>query len=257
MLTRRRGLAALTAAAVLATAGPAAAQAVEWTPVAPENLLVIETGKGRILIEMRPDLAPAHVERVRELAREGYYDGALFYRVIDGFMAQGGDRSVTGSFTSDKPNVKAEFTVAGVPAGVDWLGATPLRRLSDGTTFARFCAGAASFAHYDDADSANSQFFLMRAANDWLERKFTVWGRVVVGQDVVRALNVGEPPASPDVMTRVRVAADLTDGERPTVEIADTAGAGFRREVERARKAAEAAGRPFSPCDVEAPARVR
>jgi len=253
----RRGFAGLVGALALAHAGGAAAQAAPMKAVAPENLLVIDTGKGRILIEMRPDLAPGHVARVRELAREGYYDGALFYRVLDGYMAQGGDRSVTGSFTSDKPNLKGEFTVAGAPAAVEWLGASPLRRTSDGTTFARFCAGTASFAHYDDPDTANSQFFLMRGANDWLERKFTVWGRVVVGLDVVRALNVGEPPANPDLMTRVRVAADLPEAERPTVEIADTASTGFAREVEKARKAREKAGQPFSLCDVEVAARVR
>ena len=245
------------AAAVLMTLAPPPAQAVEFKPVAPENLLVIDTTKGRILIEMRPDAAPLHVERVRELAREGYYDGALFYRVIDNYMAQGGDRSPTGRFTSDKPNLKAEFTIPAAPADVEWLGASPLKRNADGIAYGRFCAGTASFAHYEDPDTANSQFFLMRAASDFLERKFTVWGRVVVGLDVVRRLNVGEPPANPDVMTRVRAAADLPEAERPTVEIADTSSPGFRREVEKARKAAEKAGRPFSLCDVETPVRVR
>ena len=248
-------VAALSLLASAASAAPA--PAVEWKPVAPENLLVIDTAKGRILIEMRPDAAPLHVERVRELSREGYYDGALFYRVIDNFMAQGGDRSPVGSFTSDKPNLKAEFTVPTAPAYVEWLGASPLKRNADGVAYGRFCAGTASFAHYDDPDTANSQFFLMRQPSDFLERKFTVWGRVVVGLEVVRALNVGEPPASPDVMTRVRVAADLPETERPSVEIADTAGPAFRKTVEAARKTAERTGRPFNLCDVAVPARAR
>lgn len=246
------------AAIVLAFApAPAATAAVEWKPLDPESVLVIETGKGRILIEMRADLAPGHVARVKELAREGYYDGALFYRVIDNYMAQGGDRSATGSFTSTKPDLAAEFTAPAAVGSAEWLGASPLKRGVDGVAYARFCTGTASFAHYEQPDTANSQVFLMRTANDWLERKFTVWGRVVVGQEVVKALNVGEPPAQPDVMTRVRVAADIPDGERPKVEVADTAGAAFKREVERVRKARDKTGQPFSLCDVEVPARVR
>ncbi|MBX7248100.1 MAG: peptidylprolyl isomerase [Caulobacteraceae bacterium] len=253
--------AALTAAAVLALAPAVRAAppppAVSWITIAPQDLLVIETGRGRILIELRPDLAPRHVARVRELAREGWYDGSQFYRVVDRFMAQGGAKSVAGPFDSDKPNLKGEFTVAGVPATTDWLGASPLRRLSDGTTFARFCPGTASFAHYDDPDTANAQFFLMREAGDSLEKTFTVWGRVVAGLDIVRGLEPGQPPAAPVVITRVRVAADLAEAERPTVEIADTASPGFRAMVEVRRKAAEKAYRPFSLCDVEIAARVR
>lgn len=249
--------AALLTAPVAADAAPAAPPAATWTTIAPENLLVIETAKGKIYIELRPDLAPLNVARVRELSREGWYDGSLFYRVIDTFMAQGGARTVTGPYDSPKRNVKGEFTVSGLAPTVEWAGASPLRRLSDGTTFGRFCAGTASFAHYDDPDSANAQFFLMRQPADSLERTFTVWGRVVVGMDVVRALAVGEPPARPDVMTRVRVAADLPQAERPTVEIVDTAGAAFRAQVQAAREAANKAYRPFSLCDVTVDARVR
>lgn len=235
------------------TTAPPAPAAVEWRAIPADDLLVIETGKGRILVEMRPDLAPAHVARVRELAREGYYDGALFYRVIDNYMAQGGDRSVNDAFTSDKPDLKAEFALKGGADGTGWLGASPLTRLSDGRTVARFCAGTAAFAHYADPDTANSQFFLMRAPAPFLEGQFTVWGRVVSGQEVVRVLNVGEPPAQPDVMTRVRVAADLPARERPAVEIADTAGRAFQAGVEQLRKARGAA---FTACDVAVVARV-
>lgn len=258
MSLRALALAAvLLAAPTAALAGPPAQPAVEWKVIAPENLLVIETAKGKIYIELRPDLAPLNVARVRELSREGWYDGSLFYRVIDTFMAQGGARTVTGPYDSPKRNVKGEFTVSGLAPTVEWAGASPLRRLADGTTFGRFCAGTASFAHYEDPDSANAQFFIMRQPADSLERTFTVWGRVVVGMDVVRALAVGEPPARPDVMTRVRVAADLPEGQRPTVEIADTAGAAFKLDVADAREAANKAYRPFSLCDVKVEARVR
>lgn len=264
MTLLRRGLAGLAAgiavtlgAVAPAPAAPAAPAAVAWKAIAPEDLLVIETAKGRIYIELRPDLAPRSVARVRELAREGWYDGSLFYRVIDQFMAQGGARTPTGPYDSDKPNVKGEFIVEGVAPTVEWAGASPLRRLTDGTTFGRFCAGTASFAHYDDPDTANAQFFLMRQPADSLERTFTVWGRVVVGMDVVQALAVGEPPARPDVMTRVRVAADLPEAERPTVDVVDTAGAAFKARVQAARTAANKAYRPFSLCDVTVDARVR
>jgi peptidylprolyl isomerase len=247
----------LAAALALAATAQAAAPDYGFKPVAPENLWVIETGKGRILIELRPDLAPNHVARIRELTREGYYDGALFYRVINHYFAQGGARSATGPFESARPNVKAEFTVTGLPASVEWLGASPLNRTEDGTAFARFCPGTAAFPHYDDPDSANSQFHLMREAGPSLEHKYTVFGRVVVGLDVVRALNVGEPPASPDLMVRVRVAADIPQAERPAVEVADTAGAAFRRDIEKLRKQRDKARLPFSLCDVPVPARVR
>ncbi len=247
----------MAAAVLLLVQAAPAATAAEWTVVDPDNLLVIDTAKGRILVEMRPDAAPAHVDRVRDLAREGWYDGSLFYRVIDNYMAQGGARTATGPYESDKPNLKAEFTVQGVEPGVDWLGASPLRRLADGATVARFCPGTASFAHYDDPDSANAQFFLMRAPSDYLEGKFTVWGRVVVGLDVVRALEVGQPPASPDVIARVRVASDIPAAERPTVEVADTGGPAFQRQIELTRKAHEKSRQPFSLCDVPVAARVR
>lgn len=246
-----------TALALAAAAQAAPAPDYGFRPVAAENLLVVETARGRILIELRPDVAPRHVERIRELAREGYYDGALFYRVIGSYFAQGGARSVTGPFESSKPNLKAEFTVAGVDPAVEWLGPLPLHRSADGTTFARFCPGTAAFPHYDDPDSANSQFYLMRESGPSLERQYTVFGRVVVGLDVVRALAVGEPPADPDVMTRVRVAADLPEAERPAVEVADTAGAAFRRDIEKVRKDRDRARLPFSLCDVPVPARVR
>jgi peptidylprolyl isomerase len=250
-------LAALLAAAPAAVSARADPAAVEWKAVAPENLLVVETSKGRILIELRPDMAPLHVARVRELAREGWYDGSLFYRVIDNFMAQGGARSPGGPFDSPKPNLKAEFTFPGVAATTDWLGASPVAHLSDGSAYGRFCPGTASYAHYDDPDTANAQFFLMRQPSTALERTFTVWGRVVVGLDIVRSLAVGEPPAQPDRITRMRVAADLPAAQRPTLEIADTAGPVFRADVERQRVAAQKAYRPFSLCDVEVPARVR
>ena len=253
-----RTLAGLTSALLLASAAQAAPPPdYQWRAVEAENLLVVELARGKIYIELRPDLAPNHVARIRELAREGYYDGALFYRVIASYFAQGGARSVTGPFESSKPNLKAEFTVAGVDPAAEWLGPLPLKRDADGTTYARFCPGTAAFPHYDDPDSANSQIYLMRESGPSLERQYTVFGRVVVGLDVVRAIAPGEPPAVPDAMLKVRVASDIPASERPTVEVADASSAAFRKDVEKMRKQRDKALLPFSLCDVPLPARLR
>ena len=145
MMRAARTLAGLCAALLLtATAQAAPPPDYGFKAVAAENLWVIDTAKGRILVELRPDIAPGHVARIRELTREGYYDGALFYRVINHYFAQGGARAVAGPFTSAKPDLKAEFTVAGVDPAVEWLGSLPLKRKEDGTAFARFCPGTAA-----------------------------------------------------------------------------------------------------------------
>jgi peptidylprolyl isomerase len=149
----------------------------------PEDTLVIETSKGRVAIEMRPDLAPTHVARIKELARNGFYDGVVFHRVIDGFMAQTGDPTGTGTGGSGK-KLKAEFN------------AEPHTR------------GAVSMARAQSPDSADSQFFICFDDATFLDRQYTVWGRVIEGMENVDKINRGEPPANPDKMLRVRVASD-------------------------------------------------
>ena len=150
----------------------------------PENTLILETTKGRVVIELRPDLAPGHVERIKTLARKGFYNGLTFHRVIDGFMAQGGDPKGDGTGGSDLPDLKAEF---------NWL---PHVR------------GALSAARSDSPDSANSQFFLMLAPRLALDGKYTVYGRVISGMNFVDALNKGEPPAEPGRILQASIAAD-------------------------------------------------
>jgi peptidylprolyl isomerase len=150
----------------------------------PEDTLVIETSKGRVAIEMRPDLAPNHVARIKELARKGFYDGVVFHRVIDGFMAQTGDPTGTGTGGSGQ-KLRAEFN------------AEPHTR------------GAVSMARAQHPDSADSQFFICFDDATFLDRKYTVWGRVIEGMENVDKINRGEPPASPDKMLNVRVASDL------------------------------------------------
>jgi peptidylprolyl isomerase len=151
----------------------------------PENTLLVETTKGAFVIRLRPDLAPNHVARAKELARESFYDGTPFHRVIDGFMAQGGDPTGTGRGGSSKPDLAAEFT---------------------NTNYGRGTIGA---ARTDDPNSANSQFFICFQDCSFLNGDYTVWGEVVDGMNVVDALAKGEPPANPDTIVTVRVAADV------------------------------------------------
>ena len=149
----------------------------------PEDTLVIETTKGRVTVEMRPDLAPKHVARIKELARKGFYDGVVFHRVIDGFMAQTGDPTGSGMGGSGK-KLKAEFNKE------------PHTR------------GAVSMARSQSPDSADSQFFIVFDDASFLDNKYTVWGRVIDGMENVDKITRGEPPAKPDKMLTVRVAAD-------------------------------------------------
>lgn len=150
----------------------------------PENTLIMETSKGSVVIECLPDLAPGHVSHIKELAREGFYDGVVFHRVIDGFMAQGGDPTGTGTGGSSKPNLKAEFN------------AEPHVR------------GVCSMARSGHPDSANSQFFICFDDARFLDRQYTAWGRVIEGMDNVDQFERGEPVPNPDRIVTMKVAAD-------------------------------------------------
>ncbi|MCM0020613.1 MAG: peptidylprolyl isomerase [Tagaea sp.] len=163
---------------------PAAAQPA---PTDRENLLYIELDYGRVVIQLRPDIAPRHVARVKELARAGFYDGIVFHRVIEGFMAQTGDPTGTGTGGSGKGNVQAEFSR--VP-------------------FERGIVGA---ARSQSPNSADSQFFIMFRRNQGLDGQYTVWGQVIAGMEHVDRIRRGEPPRIPDRMRTVRVAADVRD----------------------------------------------
>jgi peptidylprolyl isomerase len=153
----------------------------------PENTLVIETTKGKVVIAMRPDLAPNHVAHIKKLAREGFYDGIVFHRVIDGFMAQTGDPTGTGTGSSKYPNLKQEFS------------AEPHVR------------GVASMARAQNPDSANSQFFIVFNDARFLDRQYTVWGKVIEGMENVDQIKRGEPVRDPDSMVSVKVAADIAE----------------------------------------------
>jgi peptidylprolyl isomerase len=149
-----------------------------------ENTLHLDLAKGRVVIELLPKLAPGHVARIKELAREGFYDGVVFHRVIEGFMAQGGDPTGTGTGGSKKPDLKAEFS------------REPHVR------------GICSMARSQNPNSANSQFFIVFDDAKFLDNQYTVWGRVTSGMELVDALKRGEPVSNPDKIVKMQVAAD-------------------------------------------------
>jgi peptidylprolyl isomerase len=260
----------LLAAALSGLAG--AAPAADWRSLDPDNSLVIETSRGRIIVEMRPDLAPLAVARIKLLAREHVYDGLLFHRVIDGFVDQTGNPNNHDGGGSAHPDLPPEFSFRTSPANValarqasdgveGFVGSTPVvgeapaARRSDGTlrAWGAYCAGVAGMGRQADPGSANSEIFFMRAPARRLDHDYTVWGRVVVGLDVVRAVAAGEPPAHPDRMLKVSVMADLPAAERPGLEIMDTRSTDFRVMIEAVRTAK---GADFSVCDVEVPVRA-
>lgn len=150
----------------------------------PENTLLLEVTHGPVVIELYPDLAPEHVNRIKELAREGFYDGIVFHRVIDGFMAQTGDPTGTGMGGSDKPDLKAEFSNA------------------------NHGRGACSMARSQNPNSANSQFFIVFDDAGFLNKQYTVWGQVIEGMENVDKIKRGEPVQDPDKIISMRVAAD-------------------------------------------------
>jgi cyclophilin family peptidyl-prolyl cis-trans isomerase len=150
----------------------------------PENTLIMETTKGKVVIGLRPDLASKHVERIKQLAREGFYDGIVFHRVIDGFMAQTGCPKGTGTGGSKYPNLPAEFS------------AEPHVRC------------VCSMARSQSPDSANSQFFICFDDATFLDKNYTVWGMVIEGMDNVDKIKRGEPVQNPDKIKSLKVAAD-------------------------------------------------
>ena len=155
----------------------------------PENTLLVSLKTGEVVIKLHPELAPQHVARVKELARQGFYDGTPFHRVIEGFMAQGGDPSGTGTGGSKLPNLPAEFSKT-----------------------AKFMRGTVGAARTGDPNSANSQFYIMFAPAPHLDGQYTIWGQVVSGMEHVDAIKRGSggsgTVSSPDKIITMKVAAD-------------------------------------------------
>ena len=149
-----------------------------------EEHLIMTLPTGAVTIRLRPDLAPGHVARIKELAQEGFYDGVTFHRVIDGFMAQGGDPTGTGGGGSNKPDLRAEFSSA------------------------RHARGVCSMARTNNPHSANSQFFICLADARFLDNQYTVWGEVTSGMEHVDAVPKGEPPRQPGKIISMRMASE-------------------------------------------------
>jgi len=162
-------------------------------PLTPENTVYLDLSYGRVVIQLRPDLAPLHVERVKTLCAEGFYDGTPFHRVIEGFMAQGGDPTGTGTGGSKLPNLPAEFT--------------------NKAHFLRATVGA---ARTSEPNSANSQFFIMFAPAPSLDNQYTIWGRVVQGMEFVDRIKRGSGPnglvKDPDRIVHMRLATAANKG---------------------------------------------
>jgi len=271
--------AALSLMAALAFVAPAFAQTAakpaaamdprDWRPVDAENTLVLETTKGTAIIELYPDIAPGHVARIKELAKEGFYDGTNFHRVIDGFMAQGGDPKGDGTGGSTKPDLVAEFnyrrgTDVNFAKAVDRGGATfgyykalpvmsqpdaLIGKTRDGkvTAWGLHCPGVLSMARASEPNSANSQFFFMRDAYPSLDRNYTIWGKAIIGADVARKMKTGEPVVDPDKIVKARILVDIPAAERPQVVVQRGDGPSFQAALAAAMKVK---GPAFSVCDI-------
>ena len=184
-LTRRLMASACLGLGLFLSAESGSAQQLD-----PENTLYMDLEYGRVVIELRPDLAPNHVARIKELTREGFYDGVVFHRVIEGFMAQTGDPTGTGTGGSGQ-KLKSEFSLE------------PHVR------------GTVSMARAQSPDSADSQFFIVFKDSDWLNGQYTVWGNVVAGMEFIDQIKKGPLPSGmvdePDTLVRMQVAADVKE----------------------------------------------
>ncbi len=250
-----------------------------WRPLDPENTLYMDLPAGLVVIEMRPDFAPQHVARIKELTREGFYNGLNFHRVIEGFMAQGGDPKGDGTGGSDKPNVPAEFTrdssatnefteigrdriaprvgfVDGMPAAAQPEALRAFRADGRVALWPLHCPGVMSMARAADPNSANSQFFLMIGdARLDLDRVYTGWGWIVDGYEATRRIDRGEPPKRPTPIVRVRVAADIPEAERKSIQVMRTDSETFMRYLKAAGEVSDD-GYVKDICDIKVPTLV-
>ncbi|MES2049120.1 MAG: peptidylprolyl isomerase [Pseudomonadota bacterium] len=244
-----------------------------WRVLDPENTLIIESSKGRLILEMRPDMAPKSVERVKLLAREKTYDGLQFHRVIAGFVAQTGNPNNRDGGGTSHPNLAPEMmfkqklnsgeivvsngsiSATGFLGGVPFQ-ATPITDVIKNTkgslrAWGAHCPGVAGMGRNEARDSANSELYFMLDSARRLDRDYTVFGRIVVGMDILKNINLGEPPTNPDIMKTVRVLADISAAERPKVSV--MTGTALSAEIDKVR---QQKGADFSVCDVVISAKV-
>ncbi len=257
----------------------------DWREPDLENTLYITTEYGTIVVEMVPEFAPKHVEQIKKLTRQKFYDDLTFHRVIEGFMNQTGDPRGDGTGNSDLPNIPAEFSFRRDPrvikmsivgkdmftngeAEVGFYKAQPLASQPSGMAILTkdgnvdawgiHCPNVASMARGKDVNSANSQFFLMRGTTSSLNQKYTVWGTTIMGRDILTKIKVGTKGETknfaPDHMLKVRVAADVPENERISVEIMKTSSRSFENYLDGMKTSK---GTYPAVCDIEVPSRFK
>ncbi len=232
--------------------------AQDWRTISPEETLVIELERGKVTIALSPALAPKHVAQVKKLAREGFYDGLSFYRVIDGFVAQGGDPFGEKKIRKAKKPMKAEFQSAsddipfmalpdvdGYAPVSGFIGSIPAGHDENAGPFWHLhCAGAFAFGREDGPDTASTEFYIALQPQRYLDRNMSVFGRVIDGMEHLQALRRVEPPESKedDIGEKIvsfRVAADIPEAEREAFEILDSARPAFADYAEARRNRPE------------------
>ncbi len=284
---------AFGAGASAATPEDVAAAPDQWRAVNADDMVVFETTKGRVVIELNREMAPGHADRITTLVRDGFYNGTPFHRVLDGFMAQGGDPTGTGTGGSELPNLEAEFTsklafgpetveVGAFRGGRDGTGAAFRASFRNGfpighseaaaaamlkadpriRSWMLHCPGVTSMARSTPRNSANSQFFLMRDTARWLDKQYTGWGRILDGQDTVMAIRLTEPPEEGAADFQTPTPDDLDKITRAYVVGDRPAGARLEAWVMRTDTEAfkavvaqtkAARGNDFDVCDVSVP----
>ena len=271
------------AAAATVTAGFSAPDDA-WRTLDPENTLYIDLDYGRVVLELYPEIAPLHVAQIKTLARQSFYDGITFHRVIEGFMNQTGDPTGTGSGDSSLPDIQGEFTFRRAPTmpvtlvgardqggkevGVGFYKTLPVATqpssqamlTKDGkvAAFGLHCKGVTSMARTSDPNSANSQFFLMRDIAQHLDAQYSIWGNTVSGHEHLTKIKVGSkgenPNFIPDVMNKVQVAADVPEAEREAVQVLKTDSPAFQKHLKTLKKSD---GTYPDICDIRVPTRTQ
>lgn len=232
--------------------------AEDWRAVLAEETLVIQLESGTVTVALSPSLAPNHVKQVKKLTREGFYDGLSFYRVIEGFVAQGGDPFGERNIRKAKKIMKAEFETAGdnidfaalpdadgyAPVS-GFIGSIPAGHDEKTRTYWHLhCAGAFAFGREDGRDTASTEFYIALQPQRYLDRNLSVFGRVIDGMEHLQALRRVEPPETKtndigDKIVSVRIAADIPEPERTNWEILDSARPAFKAYVESRRNRPE------------------
>ena len=236
-----------------------------WREVSAEDLIIFDVAtsdgesRGRIYVETAQFAAPKHVTQFKEIVRSGDFNGTVFHRVIDDFMAQGGDIRAVKPGAEEWPNIEGEFTYTRTPMDttpgeeIQYLGPkntatngyfrgfpvqtqseflAALREDGKVETWIPHCKGVVSAARTSDPNSASSQFFLMRETSSHLDRGYSSWGRILAGQEVVDAIKTGEPVRRPDMLTQAQLAVEMDEAKRPRVLVLKTDGPRFQSVLE-------------------------